>query len=219
MFFRWRSKSGSAGVHLRRPQHVAALEVDGLHQPVVDGHRALHQVARLRVAEPPAGGHRLRRAVGEVEPHARLFLLAVADDRGQEDAVVPDHRRRPAEPGDRRLPDDVVGRAPGERQPRIVVGRRHGVGAPEGGPVLGLRGERRHGCGEGEQDGGDDGECGGTESCVAHRISLDISGCRRDYTQGRLRRLRFTGRPTWEVVHSGRCCPTTARNARTTRRA
>ena len=175
---------GPAGVHLRRPEDLAALEIDGLHQPVMDSHRALHQVARLRVAEPSAGGHRLRRAVGEIEPHARLLLFALADDGGQEDAVAPDHRRRPAEPGDRRLPDHVLGRAPGERQPRVVVGRRHRVGAPEGGPVLGCRGRRRGGD-EGEQAGGDGDECGGTESCVAHRISLDVGGCRRDYTQDR----------------------------------
>ena len=163
---------GPAGVHLRRPEDVAALEVDRLHQPVVHGHRALHQVARLRVAEPPAGGHRLRRTVGEVEPHARLLLLALADDGGQEDAVAPDDRRRPAEAGDRRLPDDVLRRAPRDRQPRIVLDRRQGVGAPEGGPVLGLRGQRHRGGDEGEQHGREGSECGGTESCVAHRISL-----------------------------------------------
>ena len=133
-----------AGVDLRGPDDRAGLDVQGVDQPVVRVPFPLHQVPRPGVGEP-AVGHRLGRPVRKVEPHARLLGLSVADDGGQEDAIAPHDRRRPAQPVDRGLPHHVLGGAPGEGQARIVVGRRQRVGPAERRPVLvsGREGGRR----------------------------------------------------------------------------
>ena len=120
---------GRAGVDLRGPDDRAGLDVQGVDQPVVQVPFPLHQIPRLGGGEP-AVGHLLGRAVGEVEPHARLLGLSFADHAGQKDAVAPNDRRRPAEPVDRRLPHDVVGRAPGEGKARVVVGPSPAPSAP-----------------------------------------------------------------------------------------
>ena len=131
-----------ARVDLGGPDDLAGLEVEGVHEPVVNVLLPLHQVPGPGGGKR-AVGHLLGRAVGEVQPHARLLGLAVADHGGQEDAVAPDDRRRPAEAVDGGLPHDVLGGAPGEGQARVVVGGGEGVGAAERGPVLVLGGQGR----------------------------------------------------------------------------
>ena len=103
---------GHRAVQLSRPPDRPGLEVDIVDHPAVLA----------------AGGHRTVMLARVVEPRYGLDLvIGGADGGGDEDVVVPDDRRAPAQPGDVDLPGDVVGLAPGVRQRGVVsdVARVH----------------------------------------------------------------------------------------------
>ncbi len=124
-------RRGRRRVKLTRPAHVARLPVEGVQHPPV------------RVARRAA-------LAAQVESRPRRLALGRPDHRRHEDDVTPDDGRAPPGARDRHLPNDVVGRAPGVGQARIV-GDAAGAGASKLGPPLsgcGRRGAQRQQSGQ-----------------------------------------------------------------------
>src|SRR5207302_1291970 len=74
-------------------------------------------------------------AVLAVETHQRPLVPLLVERLRDEDAIAPDHRRRVSRARQFHLPADILGGAPGERQPllrRVAVAAR----ATEARPVL-----------------------------------------------------------------------------------
>src|SRR5204863_7952792 len=90
----------------------------------------------------PAAG-RAEPAGATAEPGGRLLLL-VRDGRGDEHLVADHDRARPAVPGNRDLPGDVLVLAPLGRQLRLVADGR-AVRPAESGPVGGAQGRGKKG--------------------------------------------------------------------------
>ena len=91
------------------------------------------------VEHPPVFVGGLEAAVvvaGVVKSANRRAFLTARDRRGHKDVVVPDDRRAPANPGNRRLPRDVLGFTPGIWQGG-VVGNLTRPGAAKLRPLIG----------------------------------------------------------------------------------
>ena len=116
-----------AAERLRRDRFALPLDLAGLRVERVDhvadlvGFRGQLVVARLRALRDLLVGQPLRRHLGDVlvavEAGRRLLERPRADRRGHEHRVAPHDRRRPAVPGNRHRPLDVLLRRPSIRDP------------------------------------------------------------------------------------------------------
>ena len=131
-----------------------------------DGYRAVQVTFASRRASrltKPVAGHYAKPGVipGELRVPAVTGYLRTANLRRREHAVVPDDRRRAAEPGQRDLPGDVLRRTPRGREARFGGHAVTGRSAP-------LRPVPRRQLGRGQDEA-----CGtrqhGPQRCAARR--------------------------------------------------